>query len=239
MSFRINPKASCLHILKNGDSKWDWVYTISPDKINSFGVYCDMTTDSGWWTLFYANNWFDNSPISESYVEMRTNVSTGQVYDLTDYDNPTLAWLLNYKYFTVNGATEVLIKNHVVTDDEDDKWWKIYFDKPETLEWALWDDVLWWWMEKCINIPEWATWWITSSSWMDTYKDLIQMYTNWWANWGISHLQYNCNWYMAESVLPHVAFYSANDNNFESRARSNMIIGWSWWWENEYRYFIR
>lgn len=236
INFRINPIANCLHILKNGNSKGDWVYRISPDMMNSFDVYCDMTTDWWWWTLFYANNWIEDSPIAESYIEMRQNVMEWKVYDLTDFTGATLAGLKDYRYFTNNWATEILIKNNTVSEN---KWWKIFFSSPNTLEWALWDKVLWTGIEKCIDLPKWSSWWIVDELWTNSYSNLTQMMAHWWTNWWISHEKYDCNWYVWESILPHVAFYSANDNNYVSRARSNLLIWWTWWWENQYRYFIR
>lgn len=237
MWFRINPIASCQHILKNGDSHWDGIYTINPDKLEEFEVYCDMTTDWGWWTLFYANNWFEDSPIAESYVDMRTKVEEADAYELTDYSWSMLAWLIDYNYFTDNGAKEILMKNNAVADEG--KWWKIYFDSSDTLSWALWEEVLWTGIAKCVDLPKWATWWLTNDSWTDNYKDLTQMMAHGWSSWWVSHSSYDCNWYVAEGILPHVAFYSANSNDYGNRARSNMLIWWEWWWENEYRYFMR
>ncbi len=236
MAFRINPTANCLHILKNGDGDTDWVYTISPDKINSFNVYCDMTTDWGGWTLFYANNWIEESPIKENYVEMRKNVYDWKQYDLTNYSGATLAWLIDTRGITNYGAKEILMKNNASTEE---LWWKIFYDSSTTLDWALSDKVLWEWVDKCINLPEWATWWIIDDKWTNSYNNLTQMMAHWGTNWWISHELYDCNWYVWVSILPHVAFYWANSNTHDWRARSNTLIWWTWWGANQYRYFIR
>lgn len=236
MAFRVNPTANCLHILKNGNSVWNGIYTISPNSVDSMEVYCDMETDDGWWTLFYANNWIADSKISESYVSMREQAFSGKIYDLTDYNEPTLAGLSDYRQYTDNWAKEVLITNLASNDD---KWWRIYFDSSSTLEWALGEKVLWKWIDKCLDLPEWAKWWIINQNWNDSHNNLTQFFTQWWNNWWISHKVVDCNWKKEQSILPHLAFYSANLNTAQGRTRSSAIVWWIAWWENQYRYFIR
>jgi hypothetical protein len=45
--------ASCNRIKETWWAKWNWTYTINPTWTESIQVYCDMTTDWGWWTLVH------------------------------------------------------------------------------------------------------------------------------------------------------------------------------------------
>ena len=98
-----------------------------------------MQTDGGAWTLFYANNGHEDSPIQKSYVQMRETISTEPVVDLGTYNEPNLAGLLDYSHFIALGSKEVLIKNRV---GDPKKWVKFSFSTARALEWALGPDVL-------------------------------------------------------------------------------------------------
>jgi hypothetical protein len=61
--------------------------------------------------LFYANNGHPASEIKMSYIEMRNALETAPVDNISEYDSPNIAGLLNYKYFIEMGAKEILIRN--------------------------------------------------------------------------------------------------------------------------------
>ncbi len=70
-----------------------------------------MKTAGGGWTLFYANNGHPSSELKLSYVDMRDAIKADTLYELSEYDNPILAGLLNYHSFIDTGAKEMLIRN--------------------------------------------------------------------------------------------------------------------------------
>ena len=100
LNHRVNINWSCSSILKNGKSKWNWLYIIDPEKNGLwFEVYCDMTTDWGWWTK-----------ISE--VEI--------LYNPTDtVSSPNF---LNWWY---NESTELL---DIIIDNSNKKEWMTFHD---------------------------------------------------------------------------------------------------------------
>ena len=74
-----------------------------------------------------------------SYQGMRDSLDTMPMAQLSEYDNPNLAGLLNYTYFTDLGAKEILIRNRT---GDPTKWVKFSFSASSALTWALGERVL-------------------------------------------------------------------------------------------------
>lgn len=144
---------SCLDVLKKQPSSSSGRYVIEV-KESLLTVYCDMKTAGGGWTLFYANNGHPSSEIKMSYRDMRDAVKTSPPAQISDYDNPNLAGLLDYNNFTDLGAKEMLIRNRT---GDPTKWVQFSFSTPGSLSWALGDRVLGKSNKGCSAIPGGAT----------------------------------------------------------------------------------
>lgn len=225
---------NCQEILKRQPDASSGRYVI--DMWQSLStVYCDMKTSWGGWTLFYSNNGHPSSEMKLSYRSMRDDLKAWTKSQISDYDNPNLAWLLDYNYFTNSGASEILIRNRT---GDPTKWVKFSFSTSGALNWALSDRVLGKSNKWCSDIPGWETWSIINQDGSIKYNDLSSIMNNKGSSWWVSHENFWCNDYIG-NANPHLAFYSANDSQDSGRTRWTDGVGWAWGWENEYRYFIR
>jgi general secretion pathway protein G len=78
--------SSCLDILNSGSSTGDGLYWINPAG-TSLHVYCDMTTDSGGWTLVLQNNSTVTTPSPSWSDSINTNNISGSLSsNLTTFD---------------------------------------------------------------------------------------------------------------------------------------------------------
>jgi ficolin len=99
---------SCANVFKYGERQ-DGIYTIDPDGLGAFKVWCDMTSDRGGWTVFqrrqdksedFYRSWYDyrngfgklNGNFWLGLDKIHRLTKSGQNVlrvDLADFDNTT------------------------------------------------------------------------------------------------------------------------------------------------------
>lgn len=111
---------------------------------------------------------------------MREALKTTPLEQLSEYDNPNLAGLLNYTNFTDLGAKEVLIRNRT---GDPTKWVKFSFSSSSSLNWALGERVLGKSNKGCSDIPGDSTWSIINQDGKIKYDRLTAIMNNKGAGW--------------------------------------------------------
>ena len=91
-------KRNCADIYKSAGEPTDGVYTIKPDELPAFDVFCDQTTDGGGWTVFqkrlngsvdFYRYWNDYKC---GFGDLNSEFWLGldKIHRLTSYNNNTL-----------------------------------------------------------------------------------------------------------------------------------------------------
>jgi len=174
---------SCKTILDSWWSTWDWIYVIDPE--NNwiwFDVYCDMTTDWGGWTTFFA--WINGSPNVFSHFEDTSencsnpsNQCLRRIPSIVDSTNVFAAscWWAMVK-FNINSTITNFFKNGTQAG-----W--IYFWDSTTIKWTVIVSPTYIWTWDGANKS-----WILSTSWTipvgNTFASSYDYNTIWnYCNW--------------------------------------------------------
>ena len=116
---------NCGEIYKSGERK-DGVYTIKPDNLPAFDVFCDQTTARGGWTVFQKRlngsvdfflNWRDYK-VGFGDLNGEFWLGLDKIYRLTSDDNSTLRVDLE----DFNGNTAYAEYNKFGVTSENDKY---------------------------------------------------------------------------------------------------------------------
>ena len=122
-SFHEAPTKSCLNILRSGNSKGSWKYTINPQENTTVEVMCDMDYLGWGWTGFYGIDVDDVLSISGSY-------------SIGNQDFNELSWLTWWRDLREVGFNEVMIRTTNFDDEVAKKSYELVstFTMPE-----VWD----------------------------------------------------------------------------------------------------
>lgn len=208
LDYRLNYKASCLNILKNGLSYWNGVYNINPDGANNFDVYCDMQSDWWGWTFatMYDSTWTWNlfeTTNNTKITSITENISTKwQLSDMwQDGKNKDILLVCSVSHDRLkNYETPLIIHDYEFSDRDkltnQAKAGLPFSSTPKSITWkdyeyVSWDDYGPSWSENSIYI--WA-------AGLDQRLFMINN-TKLWSGWKWNVINGPAGWHEWESSL--------------------------------------
>ncbi|EKE28560.1 MAG: hypothetical protein ACD_3C00044G0002 [uncultured bacterium (gcode 4)] len=171
-----NPWTSCGNIKSMLPSSADWAYWVKPDSNAANQVFCDMTTDWGWWTLAL---WINTSDWNNVNYE-NDNFWSSDTFSMWNNSSPYATDYKNAKvFFWYANWTKLLVK--ITNTSNNLVAWRSY-----NLQWAnttLWTYFnAWNWIELTNSVV--SNYWIAS---LDSREPIIYPWNNllvntrrWW-----------------------------------------------------------
>jgi hypothetical protein len=163
-----SPWLSCNDIKSKISSSDDWIYWIKPDINSAFQVYCDMTSDWGWWTLVMT--WLpDNLSSSQTLVNNRNWIMswTYTIWNPTILSNQSL---ISPALYSVNW-NDILLReqwmNWFIKS-----WTKYGSSEPCLNDWQ--SRSIWFWFAKWLPV---VAWWYARAC-----NRIVSLNNNMWAN---------------------------------------------------------
>ena len=182
---------NCREILDSWKSTWSGIYTIKPWS-SSFDVYCDMTTDWGWWTLLFSSTqwkrFYNETEVwnteNEEYIrnlQKRKDISYISNDTLVKFWNNIIVWVWKKFPFTSSSNEKF---NWIVKSGF---WW-------------AWSNLYVWWSKT--NASLWGSFWVRnwtfdehSSGYRYLHRGCVWHYIyeynvfggSWYKNWWCSN----------------------------------------------------
>ncbi len=194
-----NKITSCKWLLDSWVNS-SWTYLINPTWNSSFQVYCDMSTDWGWWTLISKFN-SNNSDISWN---MLTSSDISNTWWNSDVWNVNWNWKYLLRYSSQNFKEFITNVNWVnMSKTTYSTWWSIF---DVSLVWTYFNP--WTWKTTYLSISNhnnayWTWWAFFYYLWTDLFASYVappfnKWITAWWSNWDYCTFSW---WWMTWSTI--------------------------------------